>query len=78
MFHYVEPRAGAICMVKYTHPIESSVLAERLRVEKSTLIVPGSQFGVGNYIRFGFGTEKDYMYAGLERVGELLDSVASD
>jgi aspartate/methionine/tyrosine aminotransferase len=77
-FQYVEPKAGAICMVRYKHPIASAVLAERLRVEKSTLIVPGSQFGMDNYIRFGFGSEKEYMYAGLKRVGELLDSGAGD
>jgi aspartate/methionine/tyrosine aminotransferase len=77
-FQYVEPKAGAICMVRYKHPITSAALAERLRVEKSTLIVPGSQFGMDNYIRFGFGSEKEYMDAGLKRVGELLDSVAGD
>jgi len=75
---YTEPRAGAICMVKYKHRINSTVLAERLRVEKSTLIVSGDHFGLDGYIRFGFGTEMDYMYAGLTRVGEVLDSVAMD
>jgi aspartate/methionine/tyrosine aminotransferase len=78
VMRFVEPKAGAICMVQYKHSIDSSILAERLRVEKSTLIVSGAQFGLGNYIRFGFGTEKDYMYAGLRRVGELLDSFAHD
>jgi aspartate/methionine/tyrosine aminotransferase len=78
VMRYVEPQAGAICMVQYKHPIESSVLAERLRVEKSTLIVPGAQFGLGNYIRFGFGAEKDYMLSGLKRVADLLDSLAGD
>lgn len=77
-FQYVEPKAGAIVMVKYRHRINSTVLAERLRTEKSTLIVSGDHFGMDGYIRFGFGTEKDYMYAGLQRVGEILDSLPTD
>ena len=78
MFTYMEPKAAAICMVRYNHRINSTVLAERLRTEKSTLIVSGDQFGLDGYIRFGFGTEADYMAAGLARVGEALDSVATD
>jgi hypothetical protein len=65
-------------MVRYKHRINSTVLAERLRTEKSTLIVSGDQFGLDGYIRFGFGTEADYMAAGLARVGDVLDSVATD
>ena len=77
-FQYVEPEAGAIVMVKYRHSMNSTVLAERLRTEKSTLIVSGDHFGMDGYIRFGFGTEKDYMYAGLSRVGEILDPLPLD
>ena len=76
MFSYVEPQAAAICMAKYKYPINSTVLAERLRTEKSTLIVSGDHFGIDHYIRFGFGTEVDYMMSGVKRVGEMLDSVA--
>jgi len=78
LMRYVEPRAGAICMVKYHQPINSSLLAERLRVEKSTLIVPGDHFGIDGYMRIGYGSEKEYLQAGLNRIGELLDSVAYD
>lgn len=76
MFECVPPTAAAICMVRYKHRINSSVLAERLRVEKSTLIVPGDHFLIDGYIRFGFGTEPHYTLAGLKRVGEMLDSVS--
>jgi aspartate/methionine/tyrosine aminotransferase len=77
MFSYLEPKAAAICMVKYKHRINSTILAERLRTEKSTLIVSGDHFGMDGHIRFGFGTEKEYMLSGLARVGEMLDSVAN-
>jgi hypothetical protein len=74
-FSYVEPKAGAICMVKYRYPINSSALAERLRTEKSTLIVPGDQFNMDGYLRLGFGTEEEYTQAGLKRLGEVLDTI---
>jgi aspartate/methionine/tyrosine aminotransferase len=77
MFSYVEPKAAALCMVKYKHSINSTALAERLRIEKSTLIVSGDHFLMDGHIRFGFGTEKEYMMSGLARVGEMLDSVAN-
>ncbi|PYR98385.1 MAG: aspartate aminotransferase [Acidobacteria bacterium] len=75
LFEYVPPKAAAICMTRYHARINSSVLAERLRVERSTLIVPGDQFLLDGYIRFGFGNEASYLLAGLQRVGEMLDSV---
>lgn len=78
LLEYVPPRAGAFCMVRYHLPINSSVLAERLRVEKSTLIVPGDQFLMDGFIRFGYGSEPEYTKAGLDRVGEMLESLAKD
>jgi hypothetical protein len=71
-FEYVPPKAAAICMTRYNAGINSSELAERLRLEKSTLIVPGDHFLMDGYIRFGFGNEAPYLLAGLERVGEML------
>ncbi|MEX1184732.1 MAG: aminotransferase class I/II-fold pyridoxal phosphate-dependent enzyme, partial [Gemmatimonadota bacterium] len=54
-FHWHDPAAGAICFARYDADIPSDVLAERLRTEQSVLIVPGSHFGLGRYIRFGTG-----------------------
>jgi len=75
MFEYVAPKTAAICMTRYHAAINSSLLADRLRVERSTLIVPGDHFLLDGYIRFGFGNEASYLLAGLERVGKMLDSV---
>jgi aspartate/methionine/tyrosine aminotransferase len=77
MFEYVPPTAAAICLTRFHAPINSTVLAERLRVEKSTLIVPGDHFRLDGYIRFGFGNEASYMLAGLARVAEILDAVVT-
>ena len=55
MFSYRAPDAGAICYVRYDLDINSTQLAERLRAEKSVLVVPGDHFGMDHYLRVGFG-----------------------
>ena len=51
----VRPMAGAIALVKYRLPIGSVALFDRLRLEKSVLVTPGAHFGIGKYIRIGYG-----------------------
>ncbi len=75
IFRFVESQAGAILYMAYNLEINSTELAEKLRKEKDVLIVPGDQFGMDGYIRIGYGPERDYLMAGLERVGELLEEV---
>ncbi len=76
-FHWIKPEAGAIVYVKYDHPINSTTLANRLRVEKSVLIVPGDHFGMDGYLRLGFGEPPDYNRAGLDRLREFLSHLAA-
>ena len=40
-----EPKAGAIGLMKYAADTPSLTIADRVRVQQSTLIVPGSQVG---------------------------------
>lgn len=54
-FHWHTPEAGAICYIKYESEIASLALAERLRTEHDTLIVPGSHFDMESYLRLGYG-----------------------
>lgn len=75
MFSHVPPTAGAICYVKYRLKINSWKLAERLRTEKSVMIVPGDHFGMDGYMRIGTGPPKEYLLAGLGRVDELLSEI---
>jgi aspartate/methionine/tyrosine aminotransferase len=70
------PDAGAICFVRYDQPIGSTELAERLRVEKDVLVVPGDHFGMDRFIRIGFGLPHDELVEALGRIGETLDEVA--
>jgi aspartate/methionine/tyrosine aminotransferase len=75
-FHWIKPEAGAIVYVRYDYPINSTTLVTRLREEKSVLIVPGDHFGMDGYLRLGFGEPPEYNRAGLDRLRDLLASVA--
>ena len=77
-FHWIKPEAGAIIYVRYDYKINSTVLANRLREEKSVLVVPGDHFGMDGYLRLGFGEPPEYNRAGLDRLKDLLTSVPSD
>jgi aspartate/methionine/tyrosine aminotransferase len=74
-FHWIRPEAGAIVYVRYDYKINSTELVNRLRVEKSVLVVPGDHFGMDGYLRLGFGEPPEYNRAGLDRLSELLSSV---
>ncbi|MET0619430.1 MAG: aminotransferase class I/II-fold pyridoxal phosphate-dependent enzyme [Thermoanaerobaculia bacterium] len=68
----IPPRAGAIALVRYRLAIGSVALFERLRKEKSVLITPGGHFGIGKYLRIGYGYDIGKVREGLSRIDELL------
>lgn len=72
LFTHIPPVAGAICFLRYGIPINSSDLAWRLLREKSTLLVPGDQFGMDGYIRIGLGHAGGYLSEALARIDALL------
>ena len=45
---------------------------ERLRDEKSVLIIPGDHFGVDGHLRISYGLPHDYLRDGLERIRQML------
>ncbi len=69
LFSYVPPDAGAIVYARYHHPINSTALVTRLRIEHSVLVVPGDQFGMNGYVRLGFGDQPEQLHAALQRLG---------
>jgi len=69
------PEAGAICFARYPWDINSAVLAERLRAEESVLVVPGDQFGMDGYVRFGIGLHDRQHRQALERVERVVHSL---
>jgi len=74
-FRLVPPRAGAIAYPRYSWPINSTKLVERLRDEQSVLVVPGDQFGMDGYLRIGLGNEARELKAGLSRMDKVLESL---
>jgi aspartate/methionine/tyrosine aminotransferase len=72
---FVPPEGGAIVYVDYDLPIESTELIERLRVERSVLLVAGDQVGLGRGFRVGIGYDPGELAEGLELVGEVLDEL---
>jgi len=76
IFAYVPPIAGAIAFFRYKLPLSSSALFDKLRVEQSVLITPGHHFGVGKYIRVGYGYDIDYTLKGLARVDITLKELS--
>ena len=75
IFSYIPPVAGAITFFRYKLPISSTALFDKLRKERSVLITPGDHFGVGRYIRVGYGYDVDYTLRGLARVDVTLDEL---
>ena len=71
----IRPKAGAFLMLEYDHEINSSELAERLRVEKDLLLVPGDHFGMDGWLRVGYGEDTDLLARGLKRIQEMLSSL---
>ncbi len=75
IFDYVPPQAGAIVFLRYDLPIASGRLAEKLRVERSVLIVPGDQFGLPRHLRIGYGYDPDHLLGGLSRIDLALQEL---
>ena len=65
-------------MLSYEQDINSSELAERLRVEKSILVVPGDHFGMDGWLRVGFGDDTDTLRRGLDRLSEMLKELSTE
>jgi len=76
-FRYRPPDAGAICYTHYDAAIGSTAFAEKLRAEKSVLVVPGDHFGMDHYVRIGFGNPAGELSEALELVREAFEEVAA-
>ncbi len=72
---WARPVAGAIQYAKYDLPVSSSALVERIREERSVLLVPGDMFGLKKGIRFGFGYDIEQTMKALALVDEVLAEI---
>ena len=75
IFDYARPDAGAIATIKYRLPIASATLFNRLRLEQSVLITPGAHFGIGRYLRIGYGYDIGHVQQGLRRIDPVLQEL---
>jgi aspartate/methionine/tyrosine aminotransferase len=74
-FRYRPPDAGAICFARYDAPVGSTTFAEKLRIEKSVLVVPGDHFGMDHFVRIGFGNPAEELLEALGLIREAFDEV---
>ncbi|MBM4183755.1 MAG: aminotransferase class I/II-fold pyridoxal phosphate-dependent enzyme [Gemmatimonadetes bacterium] len=74
-FRYRPPDAGAICFARYDADVDSTAFAEKLRVDKSVLVVPGDHFGLDRFIRIGFGNPASELLEALYLVREAFDEM---
>jgi aspartate/methionine/tyrosine aminotransferase len=75
IFRWARPVAGAIQYAEYDLPISSTELVERIRVQRSVLLVPGDMFGIDKGIRFGFGYDIERTLKALTLVDEVLAEI---
>ena len=75
---WTPPAAGAIAAVRYDHPIRSEDLIERLRIERSLLVVPAHHFELDGFLRIGFGAEPEVVTESLGIISETLAEVAEE
>jgi aspartate/methionine/tyrosine aminotransferase len=71
-FKLFPPQAAAIAFARYNLDINSTRLIERLREEKSVLIVPGDHFGLDGHVRISYGVQADHLTEGLDRIHDLI------
>ena len=72
---WTEPIAGAIGLIEYDAEVPSLAIADRVRVNQSTLLVPGSQVGIEGHLRIWLGGKELYLREGLRRIGEELKAL---
>ena len=71
-FSLTPPEAAAIAFIRYHLDVNSIEFTERLRTEKSVLIVPGDHFGMDHHLRVSFGLPHDHLVPALDRIHELV------
>ncbi|MED5367548.1 MAG: aminotransferase, partial [Pseudomonadota bacterium] len=71
----VPPAASAMCFIRTRGALSSADFSDRLRREQSVLIPPGEVLASPGHLRFSSALPPDYLKAGLDRFGEVLDGL---
>ena len=78
IFEWEKPEAGAMVFIKYSLPITSKNLMQKILQDKNTLIIAGEDFGVESHIRIGIGLEVNDLKIALSRVGEVIREIRAN
>lgn len=68
----VIPDEGTVCFLKYNIDMPSQEFCEKLQKETGIFFVPGSTFGMENYLRFGLTHDAEYVKEGLTLFSQWL------
>jgi aspartate/methionine/tyrosine aminotransferase len=71
-FSCTPPRAGGMAMVRYDLPINSTVLAHRLREQESVMVLPGDVFAMDGFLRLGIGAPQSRVIEALRRIANNI------
>lgn len=72
------PDAAAIAFMRYSLNLSSTQFADRLREDKSVLVVPGDHFGMDHFVRVSFGLPQDYLVSALDRIHALITELSGE
>ncbi|MDA1307852.1 MAG: aminotransferase class I/II-fold pyridoxal phosphate-dependent enzyme [Acidobacteria bacterium] len=75
---WTAPRGGLLALLKYDLPLDSLTLADRLAIDHSVMLAPGSAFGYEHHLRLGIGQRPDIFAAGLVEAGRCFDAIRGD
>jgi len=74
---WTPPRGGLLALIKYDLPMDSLTLADKLALEYSVMLAPGSAFGYEHHLRLGIGQKPEIFAAGLAEAGKCFEEVRS-
>ncbi len=78
LFEWRAPDCGAICLVRYSHPMPALELVEHVRADHDILLVPGEHFDMPGHLRLGFGNEHSELQAALDELKPALENLLAD
>jgi len=61
--------------MKYDADTPSRAIADRVRLNQSTLIVPGAHVGLEGHVRIWLGGRDEFLREGLRRIGTELTAL---
>jgi len=72
---WTPPRGGLLALIKYDLPMDSLPLADKLALEYSVMLAPGSAFGYERHLRLGVGQEPAIFAEGLAQAAKCFEKV---